>query len=262
MNINFRKSIAFLVFTLILGINSSFVCAGEKIRIGIGVLPPWKYEADGRLQGAEIDMLEVVVKRLGFEVEYVVLPFKRVLFQMESGQLDLMIGLLKRPEREKYIYYIEPPYKTKSNKVFYVLKGNEQKLREYTDLYKLKIGTKIGAKFFPQFDSDPNLDKDEVADYLLNIRKLIKKRIDTFVITDSQGEYLVTSMGLQDELVVAPYSYSKNNPSYFGVARKSPLFAKLAEIAPVISNMIKTGEVNKIFDAYFRRQNLSIPLYK
>lgn len=61
-----------LLLLLICLSTSSKVAAEAAVRIGIGVLKPWKYQVEGKLQGAEVDMLDAVSKQLKLKPEYVV----------------------------------------------------------------------------------------------------------------------------------------------------------------------------------------------
>ncbi len=76
---------------------------------------------------------------------------------MKDGTIDPMAGLLKRPEREEYIRFVQPPCKERSDTIFFVPKGKPSLIQTYEDLYALKIGTTLGSKYFHQFDEDKKL---------------------------------------------------------------------------------------------------------
>ena len=81
-----------------------------------------------------------------------------------------------------------------------MLKGKRNLIRQYDDLYSLRIGVSNGARYFPDFDEDEKLKKETVPETALNVRKLLKGRIDTFITTASQGDYLVHEMGVDDKI--------------------------------------------------------------
>ena len=237
--------------------------AQDTLHVCLNVNPPWKIQDDqGNLEGPEVEIMQAIAKNLGLQIKIETAPFKRCLKYMESGKSDMMPGLLKNAEREVYIEYIDPPYKTKSNKAFYVLKGNADKITKYEDLASLTIGVGIGAKFFPRFDADTTLKKDAVSSYEQNIKKLLRGRIDTFVTTDSFADYLIQQMGVQDEIEKAKYGYFKENPVYIGIAKSSPLFKRKDEIMTKVNDMIVNGEIEQIISNFFVSHNLPIPEYK
>lgn len=236
--------------------------AAERARVGISVVEPWKFEKDGTIQGAGIDMLNELSRRLDIEFTYEIIPFKRGLTYMKTGKLDLMIGLLKRPEREAYIHFIHPPYKRKSNKAFYILKGSERILTTYEDLHHLEVGVKLGARYFPRFDRDGSISKQPVSNYRQNIQKLLLGRIDTFICTDSQADYLIHEMGLSDRLAKSTYGYNRENPTYLGISRKSPWMTQREKIENTLAKMVGTGVLDAVFINYFQRNNLPVPQYQ
>lgn len=85
--------------------------------------------------GLDLRIYKAIAQKLNTQLDARAQPFTRRLFYMKTGQIDLLIGLLKSAEREQYIHYIEPPYKTKSRKVFFVLKGQTSLISSYEDLY-------------------------------------------------------------------------------------------------------------------------------
>jgi len=236
--------------------------AEKKLRVGVSPLPPWKMEIEGKLEGPEIEILKAIGKKLNMEVSFQVIPFKRALHSMKKGDLDIMSGLLKRSEREKYIHFIEPPYKTKSNKVFYIAKERSVKILKYHDLYNHTIGIKLGVHYFPQFDLDTKLKKEAVADNIQNLHKLVLGHIDTTIITDSEGDYLIKKLGYEGKVKKVKFGYYKKNFVYFGVSKTSTLSSRLKEIELIIQKMTESGEIDKIITDYFKKHNLPVPQYK
>lgn len=236
-------------------------CA-QHVSVGISIVEPWKFEKDGKLQGAGYELFQAIASELNLQVKYIILPFKRALELMKSGEIDIMFGLLKTVERQEYIHFVEPPYKLKSNKAFYVLHGGERKITSHEDLYKLRVGVKIGAKYFARFDNDRNIYKDGVSEYDENIKKLLLGVIDTFVCTASQADYLIKELGLGDTITKASYEYKDGNPTYVGISKQSSIMSMKDTITGVVEKMVKNGTVDKTFKAYFKKQNLPLPEYK
>ncbi len=234
--------------------------AQDEMKVGFSDMPPWKMSNDNSVEGADADIIKAIGKKLNLKVTFKKLPFKRSLKYLKTGDADIMTSLLRKPEREEYIIFIDPPYMGKSNKVFYVPRGNKTRISKYEDLYPLKIGTKLGAKYFPRFDSDEKLKKEAAVSYKLNILMLLKKRIDTFIITDSSGDYLIHKMGYGDKFEKAIFGYTKNNPVYIGLSKKSHM-ANHKSIT-IISNMIKSGEIDQVISNFFKKLNLPVPDYK
>lgn len=234
----------------------------KMVRVGVSIVEPWKYVENGKLVGAEIDLFDAIAHRLHMQAVYEELPFKRALVYMKNGEIDVLFGLLRTHDRERYIEYIDPPYKKKSNKAFYVVRGGEHIINTHEDLYGLTVGAKIGVRYFHKFDTDTQIKKVEVSTYQQNIEKLLHGRIDVFICTDSQGDYLIQSLGLNSRISKSPYCFTQNNPAYIGISKKSSLLGEKEKMEAVLRTMVKEGEVSRIFDNFFVRNGLQIPDYK
>ena len=104
--------------------------------------------AEESKDGPDAEILTAIAEEVKTSVSFRYAPFKRRLIMMKNGDIDLVCGLLKRRDREAYIHYILPPYKKRSDTIFFVAKGKADRIQTYEDLYDLKIGTVRGAKFF------------------------------------------------------------------------------------------------------------------
>lgn len=128
--------------------------------------------------------MKELAQGLGLRVEYDFVPFKRGLYLLKHGQVDLMTGVLQRKEREKYLHYIDPPYKKYSDKAFFVLRGNEHILKKHEDLHNLVVGTTLGVKYYSAFDNDELINKQSVADSDLRFKMLLAGHIDAIIDTE------------------------------------------------------------------------------
>lgn len=189
-------------------------------------------------------------------------PFARRLKQLEQGKIDLLAGLLKTPEREQYAYFLDPPYKEKSNKFFFVKKGEGFRLKEYQDLYKLKVGVQINSKYFPRFDNDNRINKIETSNIEGRFLMLSIGRIDALIHTDIYGLHVMQKLELNNRVEVAPFKYTKYNPVYIAISKRSKLIRQKKNIENEFRLMIKSGEVDKIIHNFFSGHGIPIPEYK
>lgn len=69
--------------------------------------------ADGRITGICVDIIKAINEEAGSDFEITgyenFIPAKRYKLMLEDGELDLMLGLSKNPEREKRFQYIDIP---------------------------------------------------------------------------------------------------------------------------------------------------------
>ena len=255
-----RKAILLLVITLLMFVSVG-LCRADDMIIPMDPWPPWKsvdpesWEVDP--QGIDNRLIAALLttynQTFGTEIQanFRGYPWKRCLDMMEKGDADLISGVLKSPEREAYMIFLAPPYKTKSAKVFYVRKGAAQDIQHYEDLYKLKIGVQAGVRYFEPFDNDPKIHKEEAGDDLSNLRKLQYGRIDAVISTETQADYLIATQGLKGTFEKAHYSYNYDLPVYFALSRQSSYAKYHKQFSKVIADLAEKGVFEAIITDYF-----------
>ncbi|WP_372682343.1 substrate-binding periplasmic protein [Desulfosarcina sp.] len=209
--------------------------------------------------GPDVELLTAIAGKLNAKLSFKRAPFKRRLQLMKDGEIDFMSGLLKNAAREEYIHYVSPPYKKRSDTVFFLPKGKRHLLQKYEDLYALKIGTNLGSNYFTQFDNDAKLKKDAVSSGVPNFRKLLLGRIDAVIYAEAGGIDLIYRMGIANRVETADFRFAQEKKVHFGISKKSNLMINLSKIESVIGAMIESGEINGIIVNYYLNRNLPVP---
>lgn len=215
--------------------------------------------AEENRDGPDAKLIKAIADKLNSDLKFKFAPFKRRLQLMKDGDIDFMSGLLKTAEREKYIYYVYPPYKERSDTVFFLPRGKRARLQKYDDLYAMKIGTNHGSNYFPQFDHDTKLNKEAVSSGVPNFRKLLLGRIDTVIYAEAGGIDLVHKIGIADRVEMAEYRFARQKYVHIGISRKSHLMDHLVKIDSLIGSMIESGEIKRIIVNYYVSHNLPVP---
>lgn len=225
--------IVMAVMVLSTAIHSSpvFGFDGKKgiLRVQFSQMAPWKQGEKGKERGVDIEFMRLLAERMDLDVEFVHVPFARGLDCAKKGTLDLLTGVLRRPEREKYLHFIEPAYNSHSPKAFYVRKEDSKSITMYRDLYGLRIGTIIGAKYFRKFDLDTRLRKEPVRNAKLNFKKLLNHRIDVAIVSETSADKQLRTLGLQEKIVKSRYKSLQENHVYMVLSKQSPFAPRLKE---------------------------------
>ena len=211
--------------------------------------------------GPDTKILTAVAEALNAGIMFRYAPFKRRLLMMEKGLVDMTCGILRRPEREAYIHYILPPYKKRSDTIFFVPKGKAGQIRQYEDLKTLKIGMVRGSKYFIRFDGDMALQKEEVHNDTGNFKKLLLGRLDAVIISECTGIHLIHKLGIAQAVEISPYRFSKKKSVYLGISKKSGLMDDIDRVEATIRLMINNGEIGRIIKAYYTDRNLPVPAF-
>jgi len=227
----------------------------DVINVAVTHLPPYRIVNGDHVEGIFIEILEAIFHPINLKLKYTIAPFKRCLHELKYGNVDMYIGLFKRPEREEFVYFIEPPFQNKTVKSFYLRKGEGDRIKRYEDLYNLKLGVGVRLKFktFPRFDEDNKIIKQEVRTDEMNLKKLEAGHIDAFVQTEEVAEYLITTLGFTGKFEKSVYTYDKPNPAYIAVSKKSLFMNRIEEIETAVKQFVKSGNVDKIKQRYFKK---------
>jgi len=242
---------------------------GEQVTMAIDNYPPYHIipEDGGEPYGETISIVKAVVGRVNrhggfdFTLSYTPdTPFKRCLQMMKKGEADIMGGLFNKADREAYMEMLE--YKGRSNKIFVLPKTSRITITSHEDLQGLKIGTQLGFLYFDTFDTDPTLHKAPVVRIKQNMHKLLKGRIDTFVLSEIQFNSLNEAYpALTAQLKVAEYVYDQANPVCIGISRQSFLMAPvyLDIFRKVVTDMRTSGEFVRILEAFYEAYHSKKP---
>ena len=107
-----------------------------------------------------------------------VVPWARAIENVRLGKADAILGVYHTEERAVFLDYSEPV--TVVRTVLFSLKANGIRYSSLEDLRPYSIGVVRGSSYGPGFDQADYLDKHEVSQEILNVRKLLKRRIDLF----------------------------------------------------------------------------------
>ena len=146
-----------LWMALVMLLSPNLAQSAQTVVVAFSEFPPYKMIVDGKHKGIDMDILHEIGKQMDFTLEFRNGTFEECLGMMRQGEADLMTSFLRRAERESYILYVQPRYRARSDKVFYLLKEHLKSIRMYDDLKTLKIGAKGGAKYALPFVNDNEL---------------------------------------------------------------------------------------------------------
>lgn len=170
---------------------------------------------------------------------------------LRRGQAEVMTSLLKTPDRERYLIYLDPPLRENEDKAFYQRAG-DRPIGAYSDLTGRRIGVKTDAVYFQPFDSDPAITRLATPNITDLISMLNDKTIEAFALTAAEGDYWLRVLGWEGEIKKAPYVYQGLNPAYLAIARRSPLASRAAEMSAILEKLKSSGAMARITARYVR----------
>jgi polar amino acid transport system substrate-binding protein len=114
------------------------------VRIGVlSELPPWGFlDANGQLAGYDVDVGQLIAKKLGVKAELSGMTVAARIAQVMTGKVDMLLATMGMyPDRAKVVQFTEPYAGLK----IILLAKKAQKIEKLEDAAKLRIGVTRGA---------------------------------------------------------------------------------------------------------------------
>ncbi len=229
------------------------ILLGSELIIPVAHIPPTMITNQKEVSGINIDILKEIANRLGLQLKFKKCAFKRCLRMMQDGTADIQAGVLKRPEREEYMLYVDPPYKKKSTKAFYVKRGKKVFIKKYEDLYDIRVGVMGGSKYFPRFDSDPRIEKYELPNTIQQLQLLERGRVSAIIGTEQSIDYMIIIEGFEATIQKTSFKYDREVLAYFALSKKSPYAKELHKFNKVMQQLVTEGMIDKITHNFYKK---------
>lgn len=198
---------------------ASLRAQGESLRIVTEPWAPYVYLQDGKPTGIDYEITARVFKRLGIDVEWQFLPWRRCLMMLEEGQADGALDIFESAERDSQLLYPAEPL-SQVEFVLFQAKARPHPFGSLNDLRGLKVGTSPGFMYGQAFRESELFERETAPTLEANLGKLVLGRVD-LVITDRRvGRYAVKALGLQDQIEELPVLVSRD-PQYLALRRNA-----------------------------------------
>jgi len=203
----------------------TFPPKSEPLILPAMTYPPFTMQdKSGKWIGADNEIIEAVLQRLGYQVQWLEMPFSRALEEMKSGKYPAMTACVEGGGREEYILFTRPISSIYS--VLWKKKSDPFSWTSYDDLMGQVIGASkyhYGAGFFEAAEAG-KFELDLVAakkPEVVHFRKLLQGKIDMFICELSLGSYLKQKYKPEfDEVVFCPTGVGPARPFSFAISKK------------------------------------------
>jgi polar amino acid transport system substrate-binding protein len=188
----------------------SFAAQGEKLRIVTEPWAPYVYEDGGKNLGLDYETTAIVFKRLGIEVDWQFLPWKRCLSMLETGQADGALDIFHSAERDATLLYPSEPLSDVEFVMFYA----NDRPHPFTRLEELKgltIGTSPGYLYSPDFRDSTLFTREPAPTHEANFGKLVRGRIDLLITDRRVGQHLLDELNIRDQISENPTVISRQS---------------------------------------------------
>ncbi|NQZ88295.1 MAG: transporter substrate-binding domain-containing protein [Colwellia sp.] len=237
-----KKYILFLFFNCFLGISiasaDSFISA---------VSPDYP-------KGFHVKIIKYISRELEVDVEFLYAPLGRRVRMLSIGQLDLLVGLRKTPEREEHFIFIKPFYRLgKPSSGFYINTQTKNFIdKNATSRIKL-IAMATGSTYIQDYKLEFPYEVIQVVSLVQGIELLKKGRVDAFIYGKKAADIELNKMNLhyiKPSLMITPTA-DKNNASYIAISKSSKLVNHINKLSQISSNLLN-GKFKELYDSHYK----------
>ncbi|NBA96645.1 ABC transporter substrate-binding protein [Pseudomonas sp. R5(2019)] len=209
--------VLFRFLTALLFVCLSATAQAEKLRIVTEPWAPYVYLEDGKPKGIDYEVTALVFERLGIEVEWQFLPWRRCLAMLETGQADGVLDIFRTAQREDQLYYPSEPL---SDVEFALFQANDRPHRvdRLEDLRGLTVGTSPGYTYSQAFRESTLFKREPAPTHEANFGKLERGRIDLLITDRRVGRLAIKTLGLEGRISELPIVMSREK-QYLAVRR-------------------------------------------
>ncbi|XXD70415.1 transporter substrate-binding domain-containing protein [Pseudomonas sp. D2-30] len=197
----------------------SVAAQAEKLRIVTEPWAPYVYEENGKTLGLDYETTAIVFKRLGIDVEWQLLPWKRCLAMLEQGLADGALDIFHSDERDALLLYPSEPLSEVEFVMFYA-NARPHPFRTLDDLDGLTVGTSPGYLYSQAFRESSRFKREAAPTHEANFGKLQLGRIDLLITDRRVGRHAVKALQLDNQITENPTVVSRQS-QYLAVRRKA-----------------------------------------
>lgn len=189
--------------------------------------------------GIHIEALKVLAQQLDRQLIMVESPnFARCVALLKLGRVDVIAGLNKNPERQKFAFYA--PYKLEEELVLISKQGVSH--NQLDSLSKKIIGVPRGTTYFAKFDNNNRLTKIAIPSVKAGIELVIKDRIDLIITSQLVAKNLIEQTDAAKlKVSVIPREDKEDNLSYFGFSKRNNLGLTQQQVISVTTDAFNQG---------------------
>ncbi|MDE1462041.1 substrate-binding periplasmic protein [Spartinivicinus poritis] len=229
-------------------------CEKNKYQMGYASFSPYMYKGEmGKVTGLDYELTQAVFKIAGCRIDFVHMPWARIIIQIQEGKLDMTGLASKTAEREQYAIFSDS-YRYEEGRLL-IRKNETQKwpLKTLGNVvnFNMRIGTIIGAwqgKEFAKLMDNNNFKKliINVADHSDRYAMLLSNRIDALL---SDRLYMLSEIrkkGLMEQVELHPYIVRKT-PVHYMFSKKTVPVKDVELINQALNKFMNTEHYKQLF---------------
>lgn len=229
-----------------------------QLTLGYDSWEPYQYlDIGNEVRGMDVELVRMVADRMPCKINYAQGTWIELLPKLRNGEIDLLLGASKTPDREKFALFSDA-YRGEEF-YMYVRKDDNEDLSKHTSFTDfVNSGNKVGIveDYFYGDEISGLRDKKESNKQFvgaimgeLNIARLLDEDIDAFVEDSFVGASMLRRKGLNS--LIVPQGLKVNTGQvYMMFSRKSVSPDVVAKFNKALGDVKNSGEYDALLKLY------------
>ena len=224
---------------------AAFAADKKTINVATNVaFPPYEYYEDEKAVGIDVDIMQAICDKLGYEMELSDMEFGSIITAVASGKIDVGFGAITITEERAKSVHFTTSYSTGIQSI---IVKEDSPIASVDDLHGDKI--KIGVQQDTTGDiyATGDFGEDHIARFNKGadaVQALLTGKCNAVIIDNSPAETFVAQ---NEGLKILPTVYAEED---YGFELSYANEALYNEVNGALEELLKDGTVQKIIDNY------------
>ncbi len=235
------KKLLMFILVAVMGVN----VFAKKLYVGTNAeFPPYEYRENGKLAGFDIELMELIADKVGFEVVWKDLAFDGLIPALQTKKIDAIISGMAQTETRQKAVDFSNPY------LFFdyghsVISHKDSTLKSKDELKGKIVGVQLGS-MQEEFAKDLGARVKLFSSFTGAVMEVQNNRIDAVIVSEEVGlGYLASTKNIklvdkiQDKYPGASIAFRKGDPKF------------VAQVNQALEELKTSDEYAKIAKKYF-----------
>lgn len=227
----------------------------EPLRIVTEAWPPFVYAEQGEIRGADKEIADHLLTRLGYQVSWRLTPWRRALRDVESGDADAVLDIAPHPNYLTTFLFTAEPLSSHETMLFHD-RRRPFAFRSLEDLKGLVIGVSPGYLYNnDEFITSDAFFREPAPTFEANLQKLVRGRVDMVAMSRPVGLYTSEALGISHQIRYHPLPLSHSE--FYLAFHQDPRWIEPAQAFSEALKVFKTSEEYQRILHKYRLENLN-----
>lgn len=224
---------------------------GKVLKVGsTGLVYPFSFKEGDKLEGFDIEVVEKIADKMGYEIEWQLTDFSGLMGQLESGKLDTVANQVAVTAVREEKFDFSEAYAYDGTQI--IVKNDNNDIKSVEDLKGKKVAAVLGSNHAANLEEQDNANEIDIKTYEAHdgmLNELDFGRIDAYVNGKNILLAEIEKCGLPLKTVGDPIS---NDKVAFPFVKDNKNDKLIEEFNQALADLQEDGTLKELSEKYFK----------